>query len=86
MQKWAETKTGSLRFVHIFACMAVKEIKEIYSTAMFLRILVTERKFAMKSLGKTKQFSSRHARSSCHVMIPKQEIKISFYGRSYTFV
>ena len=27
--KWAETKTVSLRFVHIFTCMAVKEIYSI---------------------------------------------------------
>ena len=54
--------------------------------AMFLRIFVTERKFAIKSLGKRKQFSSRHAWSSCHVMSPKQEIKISLHGRFYTLV
>ena len=54
--------------------------------AMFLRIFISERKFAMKSLGKTKQFSARHVRSSCHVMSTKQDIKISRHRRFQTLV
>ena len=53
---------------------------------VFLRIFSGKRKFVIKGLGKTKQFFARHARSSCHIMSTKQDIKISRHRRFQTLM
>ena len=55
-------------------------------SVVFRRIFSGERKFAIKSLGKTKNFFARHARSSCHIMSTKQDIKISRHRRFQTLM
>ena len=90
--KVMETKFTDLRqlfawnFIELGRFSLAPRVISPKQRAIFLRIFISERKFAMKSLGKTKQFSARHARSSCHVMNTKQDIKISPHRRFQTVV